>query len=352
MKYDITKLPKLKGSDLPKILSVDSLNEHFPDKIKDIQFQRDIVDKLGGVDNYFTFTNENPKYLHIKSFDYDKVIKYGLDFDYIIDYPTNPGLYATAFYYFEQWVPIFLVEEIIEFDNNMKPLVQYINERLGPSLDGNTLLKEIENHFGQEFILNGKVIKNYHIDFYCEYDLRKDDWFLSLLNFYNYKCKLTDYNWHLQARKGKDANDRVYNENNGMCLHITDKSSAEKILKSGLLPKSKKDVHSSRVYLFSGDYNNDTNIQICLNFIRQKINSPSEYKKRLNNIFIDSNPVILKIDLNKIKDKDERPKFYDDPSFSGSKAVYCERMIPKECIIDHKEFNLEDVYKTPTLNKL
>lgn len=116
----------------------------------------------------------------------------------------------------------------------------------------------------------------------------------------------------IESRFGlSEVSEQIYNEYNGIVYHITNENNLAKILKYGLYSKSKnkKVIHPERIYF---TINNDIN----------------ELSKLGNELYPNSDYVILKVDLNK---NNFKCRLFVDPAYSIYGCFTYENINPK-CI--------------------
>jgi hypothetical protein len=238
--------------------------------------------------------------------------------------------------YFDNYIPLSSFIELVRFENeemkHIKDYVREIDERLGPSLSGDLLIKNLQDHYGKEYFYNIKVTNYLYVNFLCDYELDNDEFYKTLLNFFNFKSKRIKNSYSLEPQNSPSADDLVWKVNKGICYHITSKYKLDKILKTELTPKSVENIYDGRIYVFSETNENKVK-EIASVFLRLKY----RLNNKENNNNLDKHPVLIKINLNNkfiydtTKELVDYPIFYYDTAFQGAKAVYTERIIPKEC---------------------
>lgn len=122
-----------------------------------------------------------------------------------------------------------------------------------------------------------------------------------------------------------DATEDAYSDD--MCLyHLTNDIYIDKILKNGLVPKSKNKIeyHPERVYLTKKR-------KMSFRFISQM------FSKMKHNEFI-KKLYIVKVDLSKCEDK----RFFWDPSAPNGMFTY--ENIPPQCITIEEEINVNSLF--------
>jgi hypothetical protein len=145
----------------------------------------------------------------------------------------------------------------------------------------NSLLN-LANYYTSFYITDGKLVK----------------YGLSLASFFNMKSSIT-----FCFNKRYDFSDSGIKSK---LYHITDSDLEDKIIKQGLVPKSKRmiDNHPERIYLFDSKRN-------VRYFIEQKQN---ELKRNGENF----KPMVLQIDVPLV----DKLKLYVDPKYYGASAFY------------------------------
>ena len=208
--------------------------------------------------------------------------------------------YSTYLSY-QKYIYNYIFENIKEFYNDLKT----------NNYEGIHTL----NYYNNEYTLKILIDKNF--------DYLNDSKFNKLLKKYNVfisNIRNGDHRNYIYVEENDMAeiSDIIYNDNNGILYHITTKENADKILKYGLEPRSesKKTWHPERIYFVNSMSKNNNDIHIMKNML-------------LN--YWDNNKVsILKIDLNKLKDK--KIKFFKDPTTLDIDAYFTQEPIPPYCI--------------------
>ena len=126
-------------------------------------------------------------------------------------------------------------------------------------------------------------------------------------------------------RFGKDANDWVYEECNGILYHLSPCENVEKISRQGLVPITSQEIDKTRD-------------MICLatteeNAIAILYSLPSTSKKHYKHY------ALLKIDLSLRLHQQLKPKFFMDPMYYG--GVVTLDNIPPYCVKVIKTFSVE-----------
>lgn len=133
----------------------------------------------------------------------------------------------------------------------------------------------------------------------------------------------------------QSGNKLVYKENDGILWHLTTKENADNILKNGLEARTERKIstHPPRIYFLACDETTD-NIH--------------KYNELLSR-FHDDESVLLRIDLNKMKN---RPDFFIDTFSSDFKAIFTRTPIPPKCIkkvkLDKSSIKKERIFVCPS----
>lgn len=132
---------------------------------------------------------------------------------------------------------------------------------------------------------------------------------------------------------GDDADDIVYNQNNGLLAHIAPTQSFSKIRTKGLTPRhqNKNENHGDRVYCLT---NMGAVYELAYSFIPHYMWTQDQID---NNTF---KFVMLILDLSKLdKEKSVIPKFFIDPKARYS--VYTHNNVPPQCIVNAIEITMQ-----------
>jgi len=212
-----------------------------------------------------------------------------------------------------------------------------VNENL-KSHDANKLQRKIKEYFPDykfDFysVLDKKSLKNKYdkksflidLDDYSSMNkIKKDEKFISLLQFYNYYITKEFYgSLVVSPLYSEKVNDQV--KENKYLYHFTTGNNEESILKNGLRSKSGDYRYfPKRVYLYS------TNKNITPKNINDDKEIEKFIKKILNDFDIDEYGVtIFEID----KDKLNNINFYTDDYMEEKESVFIYSNIPAEAII-------------------
>ena len=211
-----------------------------------------------------------------------------------------------------------------------------VNENL-KSHDANKLQKKIKEYFPNykfDFYstLEKKSLKNKYdtksflieLEDYTQMnEIKKDEKFISLLQFYNYYITKEFYDsLVVSPLYSKKINDQV--KENKYLYHFTTRNNEESILKNGLRSKSGEYRYfPKRVYLYSTDKN------ITPNNINDDKNIEIFIKKILNEFDIDEYGItIFEINKEKLNNID----FYTDDYMEEKESVFIYSNIPAEAI--------------------
>lgn len=203
----------------------------------------------------------------------------------------------------------------------------HIYETLSRSYDYTKLMKNIAKYFHDDMI-EIKIInsnsENKSFNIYYKNQFHNNDKFKSLLFLYNYHIANNESKSYylISPNKPTERTDKIYDECDGVIYHITSKNNYEKIMKYGLKPKTSP-THDERVYVFA-----ETNIK-KLKFDILSMTHMLQKSAEINNKYNKDFSVILKIDLNKYKNK---LTFYDDENVEVFSAYWTAEYIPPFCI--------------------
>lgn len=205
----------------------------------------------------------------------------------------------------------------------------YIYKNIFENLEKfNNKVSEIEDIKGTEFIHD----KNYLLRLVANksFDVNKLQKYCDKFNVFISDIKDLQFNKIIFVEENDlpNSSEIIYKKLNGILYHITTRENADKILRYGLEPRSehKKSWHPERIYFII----NRNNAESLYNEL---------YKENSN-----KNMVILKIDLNKIKN--HKLDFFEDPKFENGEAYFTKESIPNYCIseIYKKEFFLNKIF--------
>ena len=195
------------------------------------------------------------------------------------------------------------------YNVNMKTITDLINERLAQSIEITKDIKEkIEKIEGVEYC--SIMPTPYKILIKYNDNLNMDE-LMMFMNFLGYaKDKNSNENeCTFEAYHPKEI-DYTYK----YAYHITTKEKYEKIiLNKGLIPKRNLE-YQGRVYLFS----ENTSKNDILSFFR--------LKARICNI--DDKPILLKIDIEKMRETGRDISLFADPAFNKSNVMFTMEPIP------------------------
>ena len=210
---------------------------------------------------------------------------------------------------------------------NCREDIPNINEHL-KTLDIKVVLKQLNNKFARGKHGCFKIVHDTgHDNKSCvlsspqDFIKYKDDVIneLDLMMWYITREWIEPDKWEIQieSKQPKNCNDYVYKVCGGILYHVTDKDSAEYILKSGLRTKGKDRkkfdyrTFPSRNYFVVGKDSED---------IKNAIRVVQKSKDLGNN-----DMSILKIDLNQYPYKID---FYEDPFYNIKNMVYAYTKLP------------------------
>jgi len=212
----------------------------------------------------------------------------------------------------------------------------HVYESLLKSYDTKKLYDKIVDKFGKYIVKyyapykDKATTKSLIIVYKDNIDFTKDPKFISLLNLYNYFITYIDYDnkeIHLEPNIPDDETNYIYDKCNGMVFHITLKNIYEtKIKKYGLKPKTASyRKYPERVFVTTGE--NKKDIEDNIEFVKQILKEDV--------IYTEDNIIVLKIDLNKYKNK---ITLYKDNGMMN-KSFWTSEYIPPYCIEIFKENN-------------